>query len=84
MSGKSPLVATVGEREGLERQARASDREEADRARGILLSLAGWTSRHIGEALRGREDEGRAIGARRSCGKAWPGSRGGLRPGLRR
>jgi transposase len=56
MSGKSPLVATAEQREGLERQARASDREEADRARGILLSLAGWTSRVIGEALRVREE----------------------------
>jgi transposase len=40
----------------LERQAASRDREEADRARAILLSLAGWTSIEIGEALRVRED----------------------------
>jgi len=56
MSGKSPLESTAEQREALERKAGASDREEADRARGILLSLAGWTSRDIGEALRVRED----------------------------
>jgi transposase len=56
MTGKSPLVATTEQREGLERLARSSDREEADRARGILLSLSGWTSGEIGEALRVRED----------------------------
>ena len=58
MSGKSPLEATAEQREDLELQARVSDREEADRARGILLSLSGWTSIEIGEALRVREDTG--------------------------
>lgn len=56
MAGKSPLVATSEQREGLERQAVSRDREEADRARAMLLSLAGWTSKRIGEALRVRED----------------------------
>ena len=56
MAGKSPLAATAEQREGLERQAGARDREEADRARAILLSLSGWTSARIGEALRVRED----------------------------
>ena len=56
MSGKSPLEATAEQREVLELQARVSDREEADRARGILLSLSGWTSIEVGEALRVRED----------------------------
>lgn len=56
MAGKSPVVATVEQREGLERQAGSRDREEADRARAILLSLSGWTSKRIGEALRVRED----------------------------
>ena len=56
MAGKSPLTATAGQREGLERLARSTDREEADRARAILLSLSGWTSAEIGEALRVRED----------------------------
>ena len=44
MSGKSPLEATAEQREALELQARVSDREEADRARGILLSL--WMDEH--------------------------------------
>jgi transposase len=56
MAGKSPLMVTAAEREGLERLARSSDREEADRARAVLLSLTGWTSAEIGEALRVRED----------------------------
>ncbi len=52
MSGKSPLEATAEQREAVEEQAGVSDREAADRARGILLSLSGWTSIEIGEALR--------------------------------
>ncbi len=56
LSGKSPLQATAERREALELQARVSDREEADRAGGILLSLSGWTSIEIGQALRVRED----------------------------
>ena len=56
MTGKSPLTATLEQREGLERLARSSDREEADRARAVLLSLSGWPSAEIGEALRVRED----------------------------
>jgi transposase len=56
MSDKSPLVVTAEQRVALERLARSSDREEADRARGILLSASGWTSPQIGEALRVRED----------------------------
>lgn len=56
MAGKSPLTVTAEQREALGRLARSSNREEADRARGILLSLAGWTSAAIGEALRVRED----------------------------
>ena len=56
MTGKSPLSATAEQREGLERLARSAGREEADRSRAILLSLAGWTSGEIGEALLVRED----------------------------
>ncbi len=56
MSGKSPLEATAEQREALEFQAGVSDREAADRGRGILLSLSGWTSLEIGETLRVRED----------------------------
>ena len=56
MRGKSPLSASAQQREGLEQLARSSDRAEADRARAVLLSLAGWRSAQIGEALRVRED----------------------------
>ena len=56
MGDKSPLVVTEEQRQGLERFAGSSDREEADRARGILLSASGWTSPEIGEALRVRQD----------------------------
>ena len=56
MTGKTPLTATAEQRDGLKRLARSAHREEADRARGILLSLAGWTSAAIGEALRVRQD----------------------------
>jgi transposase len=56
MAGRSPLTATAEQRQGLERQAASREREEADRARAILLSLSGWTSARVGEALRVRED----------------------------
>ena len=56
MAGKSALRATFEQREDLERQAVSRERAEADRARAILLSLSGWTSKRIGEALRVRED----------------------------
>lgn len=56
MTGKSPIVVTAEQRIGLERQAASRGREEADRARAILLSASGWTSIDIAEALRVRED----------------------------
>lgn len=56
MGDKSPLLVTAEQRTALERLAQSPDRQEADRARGILLSASGWTSRQIGEALRVRED----------------------------
>ena len=43
MMGRSWTVATSEQREELCGLARSSDREEADRARAILLSLEGWT-----------------------------------------
>jgi hypothetical protein len=36
--------------------AGSRDRGEADRARGVLLTLAGWTSPRIAEAFGVRED----------------------------
>jgi transposase len=56
MTGKSPLTATAEQRRGLEQLSRSPDRAAADRARAIVLSLAGWTSAEIGEAFGVRED----------------------------
>ena len=56
MSGKSPLVASAEQRDGLKRLAVSANRAEADRARAILLSLSGWKSTAIGEVFGVRED----------------------------
>ena len=56
MAGKSPLAATEDERAALGVLALARDRGEADRARAVLLTLAGWTSSKIAEAFGVRED----------------------------
>ena len=56
MSGKSPLTADTGQREGLKRLAVSANRAEADRARAILLSLSGWKSAAIGEVFGVCED----------------------------
>jgi transposase len=44
MTGKSPLWATGEQRADLTALAGSRDRSEADRARAVLLTLAGWTS----------------------------------------
>jgi transposase len=41
------IEATAEQRAELRGLARSSDREEADRARAVLLSLDGWTSERI-------------------------------------
>jgi transposase len=51
MSGHSWIEATTGQRAELRGLAGSSDREEADRARAILLSLEGWTSDRIALAF---------------------------------
>src|SRR3954464_5991972 len=56
MAGKSPLAATEDQRRALIALSRSRDRGEADRARAILLTLSGWTSRQIAEAFGVRED----------------------------
>ena len=56
MAGKSPLTATDEQRAALVRLAGSRDRGEADRARAVLLTLAGWTSPRIAEAFGVRED----------------------------
>jgi transposase len=56
MAGRSPVAADEKQREALRALARSRDRGEADRARAMLLTLAGWTSRRISEAFGVRED----------------------------
>jgi transposase len=56
MAGRSPLKASAEQKLGLETLAASRDRGEADRARAVLLTLAGWTSRRIAEAFAVRED----------------------------
>src|SRR4051795_1469376 len=56
MAGKSPVVASAAQRRDLMALSRSRDRGEADRARAVLLTLAGWTSPRIAEAFGVRED----------------------------
>ena len=56
MTGKSPLSATEAQRDALTVLAGSRDRGEADRARAVLLTLAGWTSPRIAEAFGVRDD----------------------------
>ena len=61
MAGRSPVVASTEQRCELEALSRSRDRGEADRARAILLTLAGWTSLQIAEAFGVREDTVRLL-----------------------
>jgi transposase len=56
MSGRSPLSATPAQRAELRALSSSRDRGEADRARAVLLTLAGWSSPQIAEAFGVRED----------------------------
>ncbi len=56
MAGKSPILASDEQRAALAALAGSRDRGEADRARAVLLTLAGWTSPKIAEAFGVRED----------------------------
>lgn len=56
MTGRSPVLASEEQRAALTVLARSRDRGEADRARAVLLTLAGWTSPRIAEAFGVRED----------------------------
>ena len=56
MAGKSPVTADAEQRSALVALSHSRDRGEADRARAILLTLSGWTSRQIAEAFGVRED----------------------------
>lgn len=54
--GKSPVSATKEQQAALAVLAGSRDRSEADRARAVLLTVAGWTSGRIAEAFGVRED----------------------------
>ena len=56
MAGRPRVVATAEQRSELRALAGSSDREEADRARAILLSLEGWSSVRIAEAFSVKPD----------------------------
>jgi len=56
MAGQSPLAATEEQRTALTALAGSRERGEADRARAVLLTLAGWTSPRIAEAFGVRDD----------------------------
>lgn len=56
MTGKSPLSANEEQQAALTVLAGSRDRGEADRARAVRLTLAGWTSVRIAEAFGVRED----------------------------
>ena len=56
MGCRSPVVASDEQRRALTALAASRDRGEADRARAVLLTLAGWTSPRIAEAFGVRED----------------------------
>jgi hypothetical protein len=56
MAGKSRVTAGEERRNALLTLAHSRDRGEADRARAILLTLSGWTSRRVAEAFGVRED----------------------------
>ena len=51
MAGRSRLAATPAQRADLEMLARSDVRGEADRARAMLLTLAGWSSVEVAEAF---------------------------------
>src|SRR3954471_18170188 len=56
MAGKSPVLASAAQRRYLTALSTSPGRGEADRARAVLLTLAGWTSPRIAEAFGVRED----------------------------
>ena len=56
MAGKSPVTAREAQRVALLALSGSHDRGEADRARAMLLTLAGWTSPKIADAFGVRED----------------------------
>lgn len=51
MAGHPRVVSTVEQLQGLQELSRSDRRDEADRARAIVLSLNGWTSGQIARAF---------------------------------
>src|SRR3954452_15416479 len=56
MVGRSTVAVTAESQAQLQALAGSHERGEADRARAILLSVAGWSSGRIGQAFGVRED----------------------------
>src|SRR3712207_8083799 len=56
MAGRSPVFADEEQKLALAELGRSRERGEADRARAVLLTLAGWTSPEIAVAFGVRED----------------------------
>lgn len=56
MSGRSSLAASAAQQAALRELAGSAVRGEADRARAVLLTLAGWTAPEIAEAFGATED----------------------------
>jgi hypothetical protein len=63
MEGKSPVKASEQQRTALEALAASRERGEADRARAVLLTLNGWTTR-IAEAFGVRGGHGSPLAQR--------------------
>jgi transposase len=51
MAGHPRVVSTADQLQGLQDLARSDRRDEADRARAVVLSLNGWTSGQIARAF---------------------------------
>jgi len=77
MAGRSSLAASAEQVATLRVLAGSAVRGEADRARAVLLTLAGWTASEIGEAFGVGEDSVRRW-------RAWfaQGGTDALRPAL--
>jgi hypothetical protein len=50
MGGKSPILASDEQRVALTDLAESRDREEADQARAVPLTVSGWISPQVAEA----------------------------------
>src|SRR3954451_15998438 len=83
MVGRSRVVVTAESQAQLQALAGSHERGEADRARAILLTLAGWSSERIGEAFGVREDTLRRC-RMRSMQAAAPGLQTHSPPGASR